>query len=70
MKRQQKITFGETRAFGVHDALVYCRDHRCSQQIEISADRWPDDRAGMPPSRERLPADTRLLVQPAAADLI
>ena len=22
MKRQQKITFGETRAFGVHDALV------------------------------------------------
>ena len=25
MKRQQKITFGETRAFGVHDALVLPR---------------------------------------------
>jgi hypothetical protein len=32
-----KITFGETRAFGVRDVLVYCRDHRCSHSTEISA---------------------------------
>jgi hypothetical protein len=30
------------RAFGVRDVLIYCRDHRCSHHIEISADRWPD----------------------------
>jgi hypothetical protein len=39
---QQKITFGEMRASGVHDVLVYCRDHQCSHHIEVSADRWPD----------------------------
>jgi hypothetical protein len=39
----QKITFGEMRASGVRDVLVYCRDHRCSHHIAISADRWPDD---------------------------
>jgi len=38
----QKITFGEMRASGVRDVLVYCRDHRCSHHIAISADRWPD----------------------------
>jgi hypothetical protein len=38
----QKITFGEMRASGVRDVLVYCRDHRCSHHIEISADFWPD----------------------------
>ena len=38
----QKITFGEMRASGVRDVLIYCRDHRCSHHIEISADRWPD----------------------------
>ena len=38
----QKITFGEMRASGVRDVLVYCRDHRCSHHIRISADRWPD----------------------------
>jgi hypothetical protein len=37
----QKITFGEMRASGVRDMLVYCRDHRCSHHIAISADRWP-----------------------------
>ncbi len=26
----QKITFGEMRASGVRDVLIYCRDHRCS----------------------------------------
>jgi hypothetical protein len=38
----QKITFGEMRASGVRDVLIYCRDHRCSHHITISADRWPD----------------------------
>jgi hypothetical protein len=28
----QKITFGEKRESGVHDVLIYCRDHRCSHQ--------------------------------------
>jgi hypothetical protein len=39
---QQKITFGDMRASGVRDVLIYCRDHRCSHHIAISADRWPD----------------------------
>jgi hypothetical protein len=39
---QQKITFGEMRASSVHHVLVYCRDHKCSHHIEVSADRWPD----------------------------
>ena len=38
----QKITFGEMRASGVHDVLVYCRDHHCSHHIRISTDFWPD----------------------------
>jgi hypothetical protein len=38
----QKITFGEMRASGVRDVLIYCRDHRCSHHVAISADRWPD----------------------------
>jgi hypothetical protein len=38
----QKITFGELRETGVHDVLVYCRDHTCSHHIEVSAGRWPD----------------------------
>jgi hypothetical protein len=37
----QKITFGELRASGVRDVLIYCRDHKCSH-ITISADRWPN----------------------------
>jgi hypothetical protein len=42
MTYPQKITFGELRASGVHDVLVYCRDHRCTHHVTISADRWPD----------------------------
>jgi hypothetical protein len=38
----QKITFGEMRASGVRDVLIYCRDHHCSHYIAISADFWPD----------------------------
>jgi hypothetical protein len=37
----QKITFGEMRASGVRDVLVYCRDHHCSHCVRISADLWP-----------------------------
>ena len=29
----QKITFGEMRASGVRDVLIYCRDHRCSHHV-------------------------------------
>ena len=38
----QKITFGELRETDVHHELVYCRDHKCSHHVEVSADRWPD----------------------------
>jgi hypothetical protein len=37
-----KITFGEMRASGVRDMLIYCRDHHCSHSATINADRWPD----------------------------
>jgi hypothetical protein len=40
--RPTKITFGEMRASGVRDGLIYCRDHRCSHSIEMDADCWPD----------------------------
>ena len=38
-----KITFGEMRASGVRDVLIYCRDHRCSHHVEARADGWADD---------------------------
>ena len=38
-----KITFGELRASGVRDVLIYCRDHRCSYHVEANADSWADD---------------------------
>jgi hypothetical protein len=37
-----KITFGEMRASGVRDVLIYCRDHRCSHHVETNADGWPN----------------------------
>jgi hypothetical protein len=39
----QKITFGEMRASGTRDVLIYCRDYRCGHHIEINADCWADD---------------------------
>jgi len=39
----QKITFGEMRESGVRDVLIYCRDHRCSHNVETNADGWADD---------------------------
>jgi hypothetical protein len=38
-----KITFGEMRASGVRDVLIYYRDHRCSHHVEANADGWADD---------------------------
>jgi hypothetical protein len=38
-----KITFGEMRASGVRDVLIYCRDHRCSHHVESNADGWADE---------------------------
>ena len=35
----QKITFGELRASGVRDLLVYCRDHRCSHHTAAITSR-------------------------------
>nr|WP_247989532.1 hypothetical protein [Bradyrhizobium sp. 186] len=37
-----KITFGEMRNAGVRGVLVYCADYRCSHNVALSADRWPD----------------------------
>ncbi len=38
-----KITFGEMRESGVRDVLIFCRDHRCSHNVKVSADGWADD---------------------------
>jgi hypothetical protein len=38
----RKISFGEMRASGVRDVLVYCRDHKCSHHVATNADRWPN----------------------------
>jgi hypothetical protein len=36
----QKITFGEMRASGVRDVLIYCRDYRCRSGNRVSAHGW------------------------------
>ena len=36
------ITFGEMRASGVRDVMVYCRDHKCSHSTTMSAERWAE----------------------------
>jgi hypothetical protein len=41
-RRPMKITFGEMRASGICDLLIYCADYRCSHSIKMSADRGPD----------------------------
>jgi hypothetical protein len=38
----QKITLGDIRSTGVREVPIYCRHHRCSHHVDISADRWPD----------------------------
>jgi hypothetical protein len=43
VKPQQKITFGEMRASGIRNLLIYCSDYHCSDWTAISGDQWPDD---------------------------
>jgi hypothetical protein len=43
MERPQKITLGEMRAMGIRGLLIYCSDYKCSHNVAISADQWPDD---------------------------
>ncbi|WP_407174439.1 hypothetical protein [Bradyrhizobium sp. STM 3562] len=45
MTRLQKITFGEMRAAGVRNVLIYCTDDTCCRCITVpdDADRWPDE---------------------------
>jgi hypothetical protein len=43
VKPQQKITFGEMRASGIRNLLIYCSDYHCSHWTAISGDQWPDD---------------------------
>jgi hypothetical protein len=46
MKRPQKITFGEMRAAGHRELMVYCSDYHCSHNVRLPAatvDQWPDD---------------------------
>ena len=43
MNRPQKITLGEMRAMGIRGLLIYCADYKCSHNVAISADQWPDD---------------------------
>lgn len=42
VERPQKITFAELRAAGHTEVQVFCRDHKCSHSVTLSADRWPD----------------------------
>ena len=48
MKQPQKITFGEMRAMGIRDLLIYCADYKCSHMIQMSGDQCPD--SGCPTS--------------------
>jgi hypothetical protein len=43
MKRPEKITLDEMRAMGIRGLLIYCSDYKCSHNVAISADQWPDD---------------------------
>ncbi|WP_024511861.1 hypothetical protein [Bradyrhizobium sp. ARR65] len=45
MTRPQKIAFGEMRAAGVRNVLIYCTDYMCGHCIMVpdDADRWPDE---------------------------
>ena len=43
LTRPIKITFGEMRASGIRDLLIYCSDYKCSHSVAISADQWGDD---------------------------
>jgi hypothetical protein len=41
--RPVKITFGEMREMGIRTVLIYCADYRCTHNVTVHADGWPDD---------------------------
>jgi hypothetical protein len=44
--RPRKITFGQMRAAGHRELIVYCADYHCSHNIRLPAaivDKWADD---------------------------
>ncbi|WLA68568.1 hypothetical protein [Bradyrhizobium diazoefficiens] len=44
--RPLKITFGDLRATGVRDLIVFCQDYRCSHNVKLATeyvDRWSDE---------------------------
>jgi hypothetical protein len=43
LTRPMKITFGEMRASGIRDLLIYCADCKCSHSTTVSGDCWPDN---------------------------
>ena len=38
-----KITYRELREEGIHGLIIFCQDYRCSHNVTMSADGWPDD---------------------------
>ena len=42
VKPPEKITLGKRREMGIRGLLVYCLHYKCTQNVEISADQWPD----------------------------
>ncbi|MGY4570538.1 uncharacterized protein (UPF0264 family) [Bradyrhizobium sp. USDA 3256] len=38
-----KITFGEMRETGATRIIVFCKDYRCSHNVQMDAARWPDE---------------------------
>jgi hypothetical protein len=43
LTRPTKITFGEMRASGVRNVLIYCADYECSNWIRVNTDQWSAD---------------------------
>ena len=39
----QQSTADRPVSWSVPALLIYCRDHRCSHHVEVSADGWADD---------------------------
>jgi hypothetical protein len=42
VKHPEKITLGKRREMDIRGLLVYCLHYKCTQNVEISADQWPD----------------------------
>ena len=38
-----KITFREMRETGATRIIVFCKDYRCSHNIQMDAAKWPDE---------------------------